>query len=58
MALRRTKVELNNAAFSLPDIVAKEHGYFEEEGLDVELVVPAKRKAATAAAARACSMAS
>ena len=27
MALRRTKVELNNAVFSLPDIVAKEQAF-------------------------------
>ncbi|MGI9423899.1 MAG: ABC transporter substrate-binding protein [Hyphomicrobiaceae bacterium] len=50
MALRKTKVELNNAVFSLPDIVAKEHGFFAEEGLDVELVLPEKRKASLAAA--------
>lgn len=44
MALKKTKVELNNAVFSLPDIVAKEYGYFEEAGIDVELVLPKKRK--------------
>ena len=43
--LRKTRVELNNAVFSLPDIVAKAEGYFEQEGLDVELVLPEKRKA-------------
>jgi NitT/TauT family transport system substrate-binding protein len=42
--LRKTRVELNNAVFSLPDIVAKAEGYFEQEGLDVELVLPEKRK--------------
>jgi NitT/TauT family transport system substrate-binding protein len=36
--------------FSLPDIVAKAEGYFEEEGIDVELVLPEKRKAMLAAA--------
>ena len=44
-ALKKTRIELNNAVFSLPDIVAKSEGYFEQEGLDVELVVPEKRKA-------------
>ena len=43
-ALKKTRVELNNAVFSLPDIVAKAEGYFELEGLDVELVLPQKRK--------------
>ena len=33
---RKTRVELNNAVFSLPDLVAKAEGYFEQEGLDVE----------------------
>jgi len=44
MALKSTRVELNNAVFSLPDIVAKEEGFFEQEGIDVELVLPKKRK--------------
>ena len=48
--LKKTKVELNNAVFSLPDIVAKAEGYFEQEGLDVELVLPQKRKASIEAA--------
>ena len=48
--LKHTRIELNNAVFSLPDIVAKAEGYFEEEGVDVELVVPEKRKAMLAAA--------
>ena len=48
--LKRTKVELNNAVFSLPDHVAQEEGYFAAEGLEVELIVPAKRKASIAAA--------
>ncbi|MGH8664376.1 MAG: ABC transporter substrate-binding protein, partial [Burkholderiales bacterium] len=47
--LRKTRVELNNAVFSLPDIVAKAEGFFEQEGLEVELVVPEKRKAMLAA---------
>jgi NitT/TauT family transport system substrate-binding protein len=38
MALKQTKIEVNNAVFSLPYHVAKEEGYFEEEGYDVELV--------------------
>ena len=50
MPLMRTKVELNNAVFSLPDHVAQEEGYFAAEGLEVELVVPAKRKASILAA--------
>lgn len=48
--LKQTRIELNNAVFSLPDIVAKSEGYFEEEGVDVELVLPEKRKAMVAAA--------
>jgi NitT/TauT family transport system substrate-binding protein len=38
MALTPTKIEVNNAVFSLPYHVAKEMGIFEEEGLDVTLV--------------------
>ncbi len=49
-ALKKTRVELNNAVFSLPDHVAKAEGYFEQEGLDVDLVVPQKRKDMIAAA--------
>lgn len=48
--LKKTRVELNNAVFSLPDIVAKAEGYFEQEGLDVDLVLPEKRKQMIAAA--------
>ena len=48
--LKKTRIELNNAVFSLPDIVAKEEGYFEQEGLDVELVLPQKRKELLASA--------
>jgi len=50
-ALKKTRIELNNAVFSLPDIVAKARGFFEQEGIDVELVVPEKRKAMLASAA-------
>ena len=46
MALKKTKVELNNAVFSLPDYVARDEGYFEKEGLDVELVEPLRRREA------------
>ena len=48
--LKHTRIELNNAVFSLPDIVAKAEGYFADEGVDVELVLPEKRKAMLAAA--------
>jgi hypothetical protein len=30
--LKKTRIELNNAVFSLPDIVARAEGYFEQEG--------------------------
>ena len=36
--LTKTRIEINNAVFSLPYHVAKEEGYFEQEGCDVELV--------------------
>jgi NitT/TauT family transport system substrate-binding protein len=48
--LKKTRIELNNAVFSLSDLVARAEGYFEQEGLDVELVLPEKRKALLAAA--------
>ncbi len=38
MAMTKTRIEVNNAVFSLPYHVAKEVGYFEQEGYDVELV--------------------
>ena len=38
MTLRKTRIEVNNAVFSLPYHVAKEEGYFAQEGYDVELV--------------------
>jgi NitT/TauT family transport system substrate-binding protein len=38
MALKKTRIEVNNAVFSLPYHVAKEEGYFAGEGYDVELV--------------------
>jgi NitT/TauT family transport system substrate-binding protein len=38
MTLRHTRIEVSNAVFSLPYHVAKEKGYFAEEGYDVELV--------------------
>ena len=38
MALNKTRIEVNNAVFSLPYHVAKEEGYFTAEGYDVELV--------------------
>lgn len=36
MALKKTRVEVNNAVFSLPYHVAKEEGYFSDEGHDVD----------------------
>jgi NitT/TauT family transport system substrate-binding protein len=38
MALKHTRIEVSNAVFSLPYHVAKEEGYFADEGYDVELV--------------------
>jgi NitT/TauT family transport system substrate-binding protein len=38
MALNHTKIEVNNAVFSLPYHVAQQEGYFAEEGLEVELI--------------------
>ncbi|MDX1485363.1 MAG: ABC transporter substrate-binding protein [Alphaproteobacteria bacterium] len=38
MALKQTRIEVNNAVFSLPYHVAQEEGFFTEEGLEVELV--------------------
>jgi NitT/TauT family transport system substrate-binding protein len=38
MALAKTRIEVSNAVFSLPYHVAKEEGYFADEGYDVELV--------------------
>lgn len=38
MTLKHTRIEVNNAVFSLPYHVAQEEGYFAEEGFEVELV--------------------
>ncbi len=38
MPLKHTRIEVSNAVFSLPYHVAKEKGYFADEGYDVELV--------------------
>ena len=38
MTLKKARIEVNNAVFSLPYHVAKEEGYFAAEGYDVELV--------------------
>jgi NitT/TauT family transport system substrate-binding protein len=38
MRLKHTRIEVSNAVFSLPYHVAKEKGYFADEGYDVELV--------------------
>jgi NitT/TauT family transport system substrate-binding protein len=36
--MKQTRIEVSNAVFSLPYHVAKEKGYFADEGYDVELV--------------------
>lgn len=38
MTLKHTRIEVSNAVFSLPYHVAKDEGYFAQEGYDVELV--------------------
>ena len=38
MTLTQMKIEVNNAVFSMPYHVAKEEGFFEDEGLDVKLI--------------------
>ena len=38
MALGKMKIEVNNAVFSLPYHVAQAEGYFQDEGMDIELV--------------------
>ena len=38
MALKKLRIEVNNAVFSLPYHVALQEGFFSDEGVDVELV--------------------
>ncbi|MCH6577659.1 MAG: ABC transporter substrate-binding protein [Proteobacteria bacterium] len=38
MAIGKTRIEVNNAVFSLPYYVARDEGYFTEEGVEVALV--------------------
>ena len=38
MTLKHTRIEVSNAVFSLPYYVARDEGYFAEEGFEVELV--------------------
>jgi NitT/TauT family transport system substrate-binding protein len=45
MALRKIVSETSSPVFSLPYFVARDEGYFAEEGLDVELVRKGRREA-------------
>jgi NitT/TauT family transport system substrate-binding protein len=38
MAIGKTRIEVNNAVFSLPYYVARDEGYFTAEGVEVELI--------------------
>ncbi|GLY24939.1 ABC transporter substrate-binding protein [Micromonospora sp. NBRC 101691] len=40
MALKKVRSVRSGAIFTLPYLVALEHGYFAEEGIDLELVAP------------------
>jgi NitT/TauT family transport system substrate-binding protein len=45
MALKKLVSETSSPVFSLPYFVARDEGYFAEEGLEVELVRKGQREA-------------
>ena len=38
MALKKVRSEISGIVFSLPWLIARDHGLFEQEGIDIEFV--------------------